>query len=492
MSDQQSSYRQIMKATSIFGGVQVFTILIQIIRSKAIAVLLGPAGMGIMGLFSSTTTLISSMTNFGLSTSAVRDISAKHTAGDQDKVAEILSVFRMLAWATGILGMLVTFILSPWLSQITFGNEEYTLAFQVLSITLLISQLAAAQTAMLQGLRQIQLMAKASIYSAALGLLTTLPFYYFFGVKGIVPALLLTTVVIFSVQYFYVKKLNISTYWLSYRETIRLGMPMLKLGFMLSLSGITMVAASHLIRMFIVRYGNITDVGLYNAGFSIVSVYVGMVFTAMSTDYFPRLSGISKEVKKYNPLINQQSETAILLLSPLICTFLIFINWVVILLYSKQFLPIVEMIHYSMLGIYFKALSWSMAFLILAKGDSKAFFWNELLVNIYLLIFNCAGYYYDGLRGMGISFLIGYILYFIQIYYFVRWKYGFTYSKDVPVLLLVQIPLGIACFCIYYSTEGWPMYLSGCVLIIASTGISLYRMNKTMNIIDLIKSKIKK
>jgi hypothetical protein len=50
----QSSYRSIMKATSVW-GVQVFYIVIAIVRSKIIAVLLGPAGMGIVGLLNSTT-----------------------------------------------------------------------------------------------------------------------------------------------------------------------------------------------------------------------------------------------------------------------------------------------------------------------------------------------------------------------------------------------------------------------------------------------------
>ena len=42
---EQSSYREIFKSTSLFGGVQVFNILIAVIRTKFIAVLLGPAGI---------------------------------------------------------------------------------------------------------------------------------------------------------------------------------------------------------------------------------------------------------------------------------------------------------------------------------------------------------------------------------------------------------------------------------------------------------------
>ena len=63
MTEEQTSYRQIMKATSLFGGVQVFSIIITIIRTKFIAVLLGPLGMGIAGLLTTTTTFIGGLTN---------------------------------------------------------------------------------------------------------------------------------------------------------------------------------------------------------------------------------------------------------------------------------------------------------------------------------------------------------------------------------------------------------------------------------------------
>ncbi len=492
MSDSKSSYRQIMKATSIFGGVQVFNIIIQIIRSKVIAVLLGPAGMGVMGLLNSTISLVTSVTNFGLGTSAVRDISEANATGDENRVKETLSVFRTLAWGTGFLGLLLTLSLSPWLSQLTFGNYDYTFAFAVLSFTLLISQLTAGQTALLQGMRQIKWMAKAGMLSSAVGLVSSLPLYYFLGVQGIVPALVVTSIIIFCVQYYFSNKIKIKTRLLPLKSALQKGKPMIKLGFMLSLSGIITVVASYLVRIFISNFGGIAEVGLYNAGFSIVGVYAGMVFTAMSTDYFPRLSGVNNDRKQYNELINQQSETAILLLSPLICSFLIFINWAIILLYSQQFLPITEMVHFSVLGIYFKALSWSMAFLILAKGDSKAFFWNEFAANVYLLILNCLGYYFDGLRGMGISFLVGYFVYFIQIYFFTRIKYGFSYNQDLPKLLLLQFPLGFICYIVYFLLSGWEMYVCGSILILTSAYISFYWLNKKMQVVDLIKNKLKK
>lgn len=160
MNEQQSSYRQIMKATSLFGGVQFFQIIISVIRSKFIAVLLGPTGMGIVGLLTSTTGLVGALTNFGLGTSAVKNISEANSLGDENRILSVISVMRRLVWITGALGSIVTLIFSAWLSEITFGNKDYTFAFIWLSITLLLNQLSSGQLVLLQGLRKIKQLVK--------------------------------------------------------------------------------------------------------------------------------------------------------------------------------------------------------------------------------------------------------------------------------------------------------------------------------------------
>ena len=181
-----------MKATSIFGGVQVFNIFIAIIRSKIVAVLLGPIGIGIVGLLNAVLAIISSLTNFGIGVSAVKNVAAAHGKGDEARIAIIIKVLNRVVWITGLLGMLVTIILSPWLSQLTFGNRDYTLAFILISISLLFKQLTSGQLALLQGMRKLKDLAKANLYGNALGLLIILPVYYKLGMDGIVPVIIIT------------------------------------------------------------------------------------------------------------------------------------------------------------------------------------------------------------------------------------------------------------------------------------------------------------
>lgn len=491
MADSRSSYRQIFKATSLFGGVQVFNIIIAIIRSKIIAVLLGPTGMGISGLFTSTTGLVENLTNFGLKTSAVRNISEARESNNKERISKVITVLRRLVWITGSLGLLLTFILAPTLSKLTFGNENYTIAFRWLSVTLLFNQLTSGQNVLLQGMRQLKFLAQANLIGSVVGLLISVPLYYFYRIDGIVPALIFSSFASLIIAWVFSRRIKTAPVKVNKQETLTEGKSMLTMGFMIGLNGLIVTAVSYIIRIYINKTGNVEDVGLYNAGFAIIGSYVGLVFSAMSTDYYPRLSGIAQNNTKACELINQQAEIALLIMGPILCVFLIFANWAVILLYSTKFTPINGMIQWSALGMYFKAASWSIAFIFLAKGAANLYFWSELVANAYVLLLNMAGYHFFGLNGLGISFMIGYFLYLIQVYIITRKKYGFSFNRLFFNLFFIQFLLGLGCFlAIFFAPTPWA-YLLGTLLIAISAYHSVIQLNKRVDLKEIFFKKNK-
>jgi len=191
-SEQGSSHRQILKATSIVGGAQVITIVFRILRSKVIAVLLGPMGVGIIGLFQSTLELLYNATGFGLHFSAVRDIAEATGTNDEHRISKTILIMRRWIWFTGLLGMVIMAIFSKPLSRYAFGDEKYARGIIVLSLALLMMAISEGQLAVLRGLRRIGRMAKANVLGVVAGFLFSVPLYWFFGLRGIVPALLLS------------------------------------------------------------------------------------------------------------------------------------------------------------------------------------------------------------------------------------------------------------------------------------------------------------
>jgi O-antigen/teichoic acid export membrane protein len=488
-SNHQSSYRQILKATSIFGGVQIINILIQIIRSKVVAVLLGPSGIGIMVLLNSTIALVKSGSDFSLGISTVQDIAQSSSLGNNYKIGKTITIVRRLVWITGTLGTVIVIILSPWLSELAFGNNSYTFAFIWLSVTLLIQQLTTGQFVILQGMRKLQPLAMANVIGSALGLILTLPFYYFYGIQGVIPVIIGSSLIMLFVSWYFSRNVIIEDVNVSFSQTFDTGKRMLKMGFMISLSSLLAIGASYLLRIFINRTGGIEQVGLYDAGFMIVNTYVGLVFTAMSTDYFPRLSSVSESNSQCRKIINQQAEIAILILAPILVIFLIFIKEIVILLYSSQFIDVNKMIYWAALGVFFKAVTWSIGYIILAKSNSKLFFISELVANIYTLLFNVLGYYYFGLEGLGISFLLSYIISLIQVFTIAKIKYDFSIGINLMKIFFVQLFIAVLSFMVIYLLNQIYVYILGVFMIFFSCLYSFKELDNKINFRQLLSSR---
>lgn len=489
MTDNQKSYRQIFKATSLFGGVQAFNIVISVIRSKFVAVLLGPAGMGIAGLLTSTTGFVSALTNLGLGTSAVQNVAAASSTGDNERVQKVVSVLRRLVWITGILGMVLTAALSPWLSQISFGNRDFTFAFIWTSVTLLFQQISSGQLVVLQGLRKLKYLAKANVTGSVIGLIIAIPVYYKWRLDGIVPVIIISSLTSMLLSWYFAHKTGVKSIKVPRENILGEGKEMLKMGFMISLSGLIATAISYIVRIYISNKGGVEQVGLYTAGFAIIGTYVGMIFTAMGTDYYPRLSALAHDDIKSKELMNQQAEVAILILAPILAIFLIFINWVVILLYSTKFVAVNEMIHWAALGMYFKAASWSIAFILLAKGASKVFLWNELFANLYVMIFNVLGYRFAGLEGLGISFLAAYFVYFVQVFILARIKYSFSFNMVFYKVAGIQLLIGLLCFTIMRVLSSPWAYVAGVPIIAFSIWFSVKELDKRLALRQIMKRK---
>ncbi len=489
----QKGYRSIFKATSLFGGVQIYQILIGIIKSKIVAILLGPAGVGIMGLFQSATQLIQSLSSFGLSQSAVKNVSEAQASGDVKRVSLVITVLRRLVWATGLLGMALVIVLSPKLSQTTFGNKDFVIPLIMLSVVLLIDQLRAGQNVLLQGMRRLKDLAKSSALGATVSLVVTIPIYYFFGIKGIVPTLILNSSITLFFSWLFSRRIKIEKAKVNTKTVVKEGKGMLQMGIAMSISGILVYLSSYVLRSFIRMEGGVDAVGLFTAGFTIMTSYAGLVFNAMGTDYYPRLASVNKDNSKCREIMNQQAEIGLLIIAPLMAFCIVYIPVVVRILYSSKFLGANSYIIWCAMGMLFKLASWSIAFVFVAKGESKLFVANEILSGIYTLGLNILGYHLGGLTGLGISFLIGYFVYTIQVYVVSRVRYGFFFSSDfIKIFLLQLFFVASSLTVIYFAPSTLMKYLIGSILVLASVLISLKGLDERVGLKNFVVSKVRR
>lgn len=478
MSATKEAYRQIIKTTSIFGSVQVFNVVVSVVRSKLIAILIGPEGMGIAALFNATLNTVSGISGLGIEISGVKHISANYIDGDPNSVAAPISAVRKIAMITGLLGTLVTFFLAPWLSRITFHNDAHTTSFLFLSTTLLLKQLSAGETVILQSLRKIRQLASASLYGNLAGLLISVPLYYYYRIDAIVPALIVASLCAMAFSFLYSRRIRIVKARQHRKDFVRDGKDIVKLGITLTLTGLLPVVVSYLIQLYVSQYGGISNVGFYNAGFTLLNSYVGLLFVAMGADYFPRLSAHIANASKTREIVLQQSLMGILLITPIITIFLMFSKFIVRLLFSADFVVIVPMVCAGILGMLFRVVSYSMGYILLAKADSKLFIATSIGFNVLYLVTSLLGYYFYGLEGFGIAFGAYYFFHFIGLKLITRFKYNFTFDREFVGTYVICIALCFTAFALTFVQNDFVKYALLAAVTATASIFCVIRINK--------------
>ncbi|WP_406842945.1 O-antigen translocase [Flavobacterium soyae] len=490
MTDSKKSYQQILKTTSLFGGVQFFSILISIIRTKLIAVFIGPAGMGIIALLNSTLSVLSSISGLGIETSAVKSISENFNKDDIRMVSITIRIVKRIVFFTGILGMLLTIIFSKALSILTFGDSSQTYSFIFLSLTILFKQLSSGQLAVLQGLRHLRFLAKANFYGNLFGLLFSIPLYIYFKIDAIIPTILLASVTSLIFSFYYSNKVRVESKKGEITNDVFVteGKSIIKLGFMLTISSVLTLLTAYLIQIYIGKTGGLEQVGFYNAGFTLLNSYVGIIFTVMSTDYFPKLASINSDNDKVRVSVQQQAFISVLIITPIIVLFLAFSQVIVKMLYTLKFEAILPMICIGILGMLFRAVSWAMGFILIAKGDSKMFIKTAVGFNVLSLVMNILGYYFYGLEGLGFSFCLYFLCHFIGLKIITKKRYNFYFETEFFQIYLVCLVICIASFLLRFIETSVLKYGLLSVMILISFGFSLYHIDKKMNLSEIFTS----
>lgn len=488
-TEKRSGYGHILKYTGLFGSVQGLNILVGLLRNKLVALLLGPAGMGLSSLLNSALTFISQATNLGISFSAVRHVSEIADCGDPGRIARFVKIVRAWSLVAALLGMLVCIALGPLLSDLAFSWGDHTLHFLLLSPAVAMMAVTGGETAILKGMRRLRPLAATQLWSVVASLVISVPIYYFFGVAGIVPVITLTalSVMLFTIRY----SLRLFPLHLrGARGMLGEGMEMVRLGVAFILAGIATSGAEMAVRAFLNVSADLSTVGLYNAAYVLTVSYAGLVFSAMETDYFPRLSAVNHDRAKVSLTANRQIEVSLLIISPLLTGLIVLLPLLIPLLYSGKFLPVLPVARAAVLGMYVRAATLPMAYIVLAKGRSVTFLALEVTSAAAFVLLIMAGFSLYGLNGTGAAMLVNELFYFVIIFAYVSLRYGYRVSRQVCLYALVHVFLGVATYALTSCWHSWAATAAGLLLCVLSAAFSLYILYKKTGLFAKLREKV--
>jgi hypothetical protein len=99
---------------------------------------------------------------------------------------------------------------------------------------------------------------------------------------------------------------------------------------------------------------------------------------------------------------------------------------------------------------------------------------------------------WGGLEGLGISYLLGFFFYLLQVFVIVHKKYSFSFLKTFGKISGIQFLLGLSCFMISRFVDSPYLYIAGSVIIMISAYYSYRELDRRLGLKALLNEKFRK
>lgn len=479
------TYGQILKSSAVVGGSSVLNIGIGIVRTKAMALLLGPGGVGLAGLYTSITTVAQSVAGMGVNNSGVRQIAEAVGQNDEERIGTTVAVLRRTSVALGLLGALALIVLSPYISQMTFGSRARAGMVCLLAVSLLLQLISAGQGALLQGMRRIGDLARMNVIGALTGTVLGIPIVYFFREKGIVPSLVCVSAMAVLTSWWYSRKIRVHVPTINAKQITGEVAALLKMGLAFMLSGLLVGGVAYAVRVILSRKVGIVATGMYQSAWTLGGLYVGIILQAMGADFYPRLSAVGRHNDECNRMVNEQALIGLLLAGPGVIATLTFAPAVIALFYSARFGAAVGVLRWVSLGAALQVVTWPMGFIILAKARQDFFILSESVWAVMAVALAWFSINRLGLIGAGMAFFLSYVVHAALVYPVVRHLSGFRWSstnKKVGALFLVLI---LAVFTLVSTIPPIPAFAIGSVIMAFAIAFSIRFLTRIVPLEDV-------
>jgi PST family polysaccharide transporter len=438
---KNQTYTQILKSTMLMGGSSLVNVALSIVRNKTLAVLLGPDGVGLMGVYLSIIEISQAVAGFGVGGSGVRQVAEAAATGDETRIARSAAALRGISIILAITGALLLVALAAPLSTLTFGDQHHAAALALLSLAVFFRLLSAGQTALIQGMRGIGNLARINVYAGFFSTVVSIPLIYLFGEQAIAPCLVVITAISILPTWWYSRHFAAQPSSLTGNQFRKEAAALLRLGVVFMASALLTAAAAYAIRLIVLKAGSVNDAGLYQAAWAIGGLYAGFILQAMGTDFYPRLTAAADDKAECNRLVNEQTEVSILLAGPGLLATLTFAPLIMSVFYSAEFGGGVDLLRWICLGMMLRIVSWPIGFIVIARNAQLPFFLTEVAATLVHvgLAWLCVGQV--GVSGAGMAYLGLYAWHSIIIYVIVRRMTGFCWSAANRRHALLFLPV---------------------------------------------------
>ena len=403
--------------TSVLNGVAVLIkTATMFILNKILAVYVGPAGYAAIGQFQNFIQMVTTFAGSAINTAIIKYTAEYHK--EKTKQIEVWRTAGTLILIFSIVSAILILIFKNQIAIYIFHSNEYSKVLVWFAVFLIFFTFNAFLIAVLNGVKAVEKMVIANIVGSVFSLIITSLLAVYYQLYGALIALSIYQSLAFIVTVFLCSKLE----WFALNNFFgKINKNVAKKLAAFALMALVSVffgnIAQILLRNMIVEQFDLIHAGYWDAMTRLSNGYLLFASTILSVYYLPRLSELKKyeEVKK-EVFLGYQVILPVALISSV---FIYLLKEIVVkLLFTDEFMPMLELLAWQLVGDVIKIASWIISLMMLSKAMTGLFVITETVFALSILPITYLSILYFGFEGVAIAFFLNCLLYWIVCSFF--------------------------------------------------------------------------
>ncbi len=429
----------------ILGSSSMLSLLIGLVTTKYWAVLLGTEGVGYLGLLQNLLQLLILLATFGLTAGLVRFGAQAVTQTDWVR----MNALRRASWRlAGIFGaglFLVLVLFGKVVAVAMIGKSEPAITVILLGAALIFSLGFNIHLNLLNAFQRIHALAKANLLNRVIAAIISIICIGLWGLRGILPSMIIGAGLGWLIVWIiYLREVRLEPLPVTPQQAKSARDDLLKFVGSSTPSALVGFGVQLLMSALVLQLLDQRSVGLHRPVMQISTIYLGFILTVLAQDYFPRLSAISHDPAALLRTVNEQHQLILLLAVPMIVALLAFGPWLIPLMLTRDWTPSLAILQWQLIGDLLKFSGWTLAYVLLARNNTSAYFLGELTGGLSLIACLCLFANSYGLQGLGLAYAVSYAIYYGVVWILVRREVPMAFTPLNWGLLLSGVAATLA------------------------------------------------
>ncbi len=408
--------KKLGKSLALFTSAGFIGTLTQVVKGKLMAMLIGPAGVGVYTQLSSLFNLLFNLGSLGFRNGIIKRISISVESEDAASYQAQYTTVLIFLMVFSLVFIAILALFSIQISHYLFndnGNNSDLVIITMLAVPF--SVMANFYRSMMSGHSAVRKIVTSQIIADIVSLIPFVILIYIELLKGAIISFVIYQFLKLIFYTFYFNKIRHFNYskfpriiyfnWIEIRDNLKFGMS----GLLLTTTNIlvTIYIASYIIELF-----GEAEYGLYAMAIRVATLYLGAIYANSSSFYFPLLVK-TKNLKELQYTVMANSRFYLYILPPLMALMMVGGEIFITVLFSSEFSLSATLLLFVVPGDFFRINAETISLPLLAKEKFLAYKSGYFIWAIsFLLLTYYVGIDY-GLQGIAFSYLLSQFISFL-------------------------------------------------------------------------------